>query len=87
MGQGVPRRWGPQALPEFGDAAQGGGAAIAFLTDGSTLNQMNFVNYSALVSADGSALVSVSNRGAGTRGLRSSQANRGKGGDHICAFS
>jgi len=51
------------------------------------LNHTDFINLSALTFTNGSVLASVSDRSAGTRRSRISQANRGKGGDHICAFS
>ena len=51
------------------------------------LNEVDFVNYSSLSFTNGSVLASSLRRSAGTRRSRISQANRGKGGDHICAFS
>ena len=50
-------------------------------------NRFDFVNLSTLMMADGSGQASVIDTAAGARGARIGRANRGKGGDHTCAFS
>ena len=52
------------------------------------LNQSDSINLSTLTMIHGSGLAAAFDRGAGPRVARIvGQANRGKGGDHTCAFS
>ena len=69
------------------DSPIGGTADMGRFEAAARFNQSDFINLSTLTMRDGSGHASVTDEAAGSRGVRVGRANRGKGGDHTCAFS